>query len=178
MHIDQIIKWHPVVIDIHDDMVVYGKSKEGHDSHLLNLMKVIQENSLVSNSAKCAIHQLQISFCGCPSTGDGIKYEWAKFQGIADMPQPLGVQQLQRFLGMISYPSENFSRNLHGIRLSIKPSNCSRPSWPQHFCCHYTLMVIPNPVMCRSMHPAEGSMHAIYSRGNHCINIQVTDTEA
>ena len=52
MNMDLIIKKCPGVISIHDDIVIYGTSKEDHDANLINLLNVAQLEALILNSKK------------------------------------------------------------------------------------------------------------------------------
>ena len=52
MKMDLIMERCPGVISIHDDIVVYGVSKEDHDANLINLLNVAQMEGLVLNSKK------------------------------------------------------------------------------------------------------------------------------
>ena len=55
---DQINNRLPGIIAIHDDICVYSKTREEHDTNLLQLMKTASKNGLVFNSHKCSIRQL------------------------------------------------------------------------------------------------------------------------
>ena len=52
MHMDQITNRLAGIIAIHDDICVYGKTREEHDTNLLQLMKTASKNGLVFNSHK------------------------------------------------------------------------------------------------------------------------------
>ena len=47
-----ILEQCPGVIGIHDDVVIFRKSKENHNVNLINLMNVCQMESLILNSMK------------------------------------------------------------------------------------------------------------------------------
>ena len=49
-------------IGLIDDVNVYGKKKEEHDSNLHNLMRIARTEGLCFNSEKCVIDQKQIHF--------------------------------------------------------------------------------------------------------------------
>ena len=90
------------MIDIYFDIAMYGKTKEQHDSILLNLMKVAQEKGLVFNSGKYAICQPNITFSGCLFRGNLIRPVPAKVQGIGDMLLLMDIKQIQSFLSQIN----------------------------------------------------------------------------
>ena len=103
MHMDQITNRLPGIIAIHNDICVYGKTREEHDTNLLQLMKTASKNGLVFNSHKCSIRQPQITFYGAIFTSKGMKPDPTKIQALQDLPTPDNHKQLQSFLGLINY---------------------------------------------------------------------------
>ena len=103
MHMDQITDRLPGIIAIHDDIFVYSKTREEHNTNLLQLMKTASKNGLVFNSHKCSIRQLQITFYGAVFTSKGMKPDPTKIQALQDLPTPDNHKQLQSFLGLINY---------------------------------------------------------------------------
>ena len=53
---DMILEKCPGTIGLIDDVIVYGKTKEEHDSNLHNLMRIVQTERLCFNSEKCTIY--------------------------------------------------------------------------------------------------------------------------
>ena len=103
MRMDQITDRLPGIIAIHDDICVYGKTREEHNTNLLELMKTSSKNGLVFNSHKCSIRQPQITFYGAIFTSKGMKPDPTKIQALQDLPTPDNHKQLQSFLGLINY---------------------------------------------------------------------------
>ena len=103
MQMDQITNRLPGIIDIHDDICVYGKDTAEHDRNLLQLMKTAEQQGLVFHSSKCAIHQSQISSYGTVLTVQGMKLDPAKVQALQDLPALENAKQPQSFLGLINY---------------------------------------------------------------------------
>ena len=103
MHMDQITDRLPGIIAIHNDICVFGKTREEHNTNLLQLMKTASKNGLVFNSHKCSIRQLQITFYGAIFTSIGITPDPMKTQALQDLPAPENHKQLQSFLGLINY---------------------------------------------------------------------------
>ena len=62
MCMDQITNRLPGIIAIQDDICVFGKTRDEHDTHLLQLMKTASKNGLVFNSHKCSIKQPKLHF--------------------------------------------------------------------------------------------------------------------
>ena len=62
-----------------------------------------KESGLVFSSDKCTIRQPEISFFGNIYSKDGIRPDPAKVHDIQNMPVPQDKEDLQRFLGMMTY---------------------------------------------------------------------------
>ena len=103
MCMDQITDRSPGIIAIHNDICAYGKTREEHDTNLLQLMKTALRNGLVFNSHKCSIRQLQITFYSRIFTSKGMKPDPMKIQALQDLHTPDNHKQLQSFLGLINY---------------------------------------------------------------------------
>ena len=111
MNMDQIADRLPGIIAIHDDICVFGKTREEHDTHVLQLVKIAWKNGLISNSHKCSIRQPQITFYGAIFTAQGMEPDPAKIQALQDLLTPENHKQLQSFLGLINY-LQSFLPNL------------------------------------------------------------------
>ena len=90
MKMDLIMERCPGVISIHDDIVVYGVSKEVHDANLVNLLNVAQIEGLVLNSKKLELKRPRVSFFGAEYSTDGMHPCPKKIQGITEMTPPHG----------------------------------------------------------------------------------------
>ena len=88
MKMDLIMEWCPGVISIHDDIVVYGVSKEDHDANLVNLLNVAQIEGLVLNSKKLELKRPRVSFFGAEYSADGMHPCPKKIQGTTEMTPP------------------------------------------------------------------------------------------
>ena len=88
MKMDLIMERCPGVISIHDDIVVYGVSKEDHDANLVNLLNVAQIEGLVLNSKKLELKRPRVSFLGAEYSVDGMHPCPKKIQGITEMTPP------------------------------------------------------------------------------------------
>ena len=103
MKMDLIMERCPGVISIHDDIVVYGVSKEDHDANLVNLLNVAQIEGLVLNSKKLELKRPRVSFFGAEYSVEGMHPCPKKIQGITEMTPPTDKQQLASFIGMVTY---------------------------------------------------------------------------
>jgi len=104
---------------IADDICVFGKDEEEHDRNLLALMETAKRHGLVFNSEKCAIKEKSISFFGNVYSKDGIAPDPTKVKDIHQMPTPQTKEDLQRFLGLMTYVG-NFIPNLSTLAAPLR----------------------------------------------------------
>ena len=97
MCMDQITDRLPGIIAIHNDICVYGKTREEHNTNLLQLMKTTSKNGSVFYSHKCSIRQLQITFYDAFFTSKGMKPDPTKIQALQDLPTPDNHKPLSHF---------------------------------------------------------------------------------
>ena len=103
MKMDLIMERCPGVISIHDNIVVYGTSKEDHDADLINLLNVAQVEGLVLNSKKLELKHPRVSFFGAEYSAEGMHTCLKKIQGITKITPPIDKQQLASFIGIVTY---------------------------------------------------------------------------
>ena len=123
MKMDLIMERCPGVISIHDDIVVYGVSKEDHDANLVNLLNVAQIEGLVLNSKKLELKRPRVSFFGAEYSADGMHPCPKKIQGITEMTPPMDKQQLASFIGMVTYMGNfvpHLSHHTEPLRAMLK----------------------------------------------------------
>ena len=100
-----------------DDVLVYGKDNQEHDSCLTAVLKRIKATGITLNPIKCEFSRSSLTFLGHLINQKGISQEPAKISAIKDMPPPKNVTELQRFLGMVnqqgSSPPTSLTYQLH-----------------------------------------------------------------
>ena len=62
--LDAIFLSIPGVTGIADDMIIYGKTDQEHDQHLVNFLEVYRKNTLTLNPVKMQFRLPQVSFFG------------------------------------------------------------------------------------------------------------------
>ena len=120
---DEILEDLPGVTSIHDDVCVHGKDEEDHDRNLKGLMDRADACGLVFNSDKCDICKPQISFFGNIYSAERIKPDPEKVKAIKQMPVPQTKEDLQKFLGIMTYIASfipNFSDKSQPLRDLLK----------------------------------------------------------
>ena len=88
---------------IMDDILIYGKSIEKHDSHLDGVLDTVQRSGLKLNKAKCELRKEELGFFGHRVGKDGIKPDPEKVRAIIELSPPSNVSELRRLLGMVNY---------------------------------------------------------------------------
>ena len=96
-----------------DDILVYSKSKEEHEEHVLIVLQVLQEHRLYANFSKCDFYKPQIQYLGHIISEKGIDVDLEKIKAKEDWPTPTSVTDIRSFLGLAGYYKkliENFLR--------------------------------------------------------------------
>ncbi|KAK7878469.1 hypothetical protein WMY93_034308 [Mugilogobius chulae] len=96
------------VVNVMDDILVWGKDKEQHDKRLRQLLDRVRSINLKLNKDKCKIGLTEIQYIGHILTADGLKPDPSKISAITQMPQPEDKAALMRFLGMVQYLASSF----------------------------------------------------------------------
>ena len=102
---DQIFEGCPGVAAIHDDIVVAGIDDADHDRNFHMMCERAIENGTKFNYDKCQIKLPQISFYGSIFNDKGTKPDPKKVSAIKQMAPPTSKQELESFLGLITYMS-------------------------------------------------------------------------
>lgn len=93
----------PNVFTSMDDIIVWGETKEEHDRSLHQVFEVAAKNNLKLNREKCQLGVNELIFLGDKLTAEGLKPDDSKVEAINNMPTPTCKQDVQRFLGMVTY---------------------------------------------------------------------------
>ena len=103
IQMDRILEQCPGVIGIHDDVIIYGYTREDHYVNLINFLNVCQMEGLCLSSKKLELCHNRVSFFSAVYSREGVEPDPRKIQGIEEMTAPETKQQLQSFLGMVTY---------------------------------------------------------------------------
>lgn len=96
-----------------DDILVYGSTKEEHDHRLRKVLDRCRDLNIKLNKDKCKFGLTEIKYLGHKITQRGIYPDDSHTSAIRNMPRPMNVKDLERFLGMVNYVG-NFISNLSG----------------------------------------------------------------
>lgn len=85
-----------------DDLLVWGKDQEQHDTRLHALLEKLLRAGVTLNKEKCELSKSEVVFLGHVITTSGIRPDPEKTQAIRDMKEPTNVSELRSFLGMVN----------------------------------------------------------------------------
>ena len=107
------------VINIADDILVYGSTVEEHDRNLTALLDRALEVNLTLNPRKFRFKCTSVPFFGNILTDKGIKPDPKKVESIKNWPIPTNVKELQSFLGAVNFLGK-FIQGLSSLRSSLQ----------------------------------------------------------
>ena len=102
----------PGVKNIHDDIIVFGKTRHDHHVVLNSCLQRLADIGLTLNRRKCAFLQAELSFFGHVYSKDGITPDMKRINDIINLERPSNSREVRSFLGMLNYCSkfiEDFS---------------------------------------------------------------------
>ena len=93
----------PGVLGITDDMIIYGKTNQEHDQHLVSFLEVCRKNTLTLNPDKMQFRLPQVSFFGHQWNARGLSPDPKKIAAVKRMELPQDVETMRSFLGLVNY---------------------------------------------------------------------------
>ena len=86
-----------------DDILVTGKTKEEHIEYLRNVLSQLCQAGLRLNKSKCLFFQKSLEYLGHLISKEGIRPTEERVKCVLNAPPPQNKQQLQSFLGLMTY---------------------------------------------------------------------------
>ncbi|KAL8584671.1 hypothetical protein ACOMHN_002400 [Nucella lapillus] len=100
-----------------DDILVFGKTEEEHDRQLDRVIEKLTAANLKLNRSKCEFKKKEVQFLGHKISQEGAAPDPSKIRAILEMPDPINVPELRRFMGMVNY----LGRYLPDLSTTLKP---------------------------------------------------------
>ena len=88
-----------------DDILVWGNTREQHDSRVAAVFERCVAEGMVLNTKKCKIAKSSVKYLGMVLDRQGIRIDQTRINDIHAVRPPSTVKQLQSFLGMTNYVS-------------------------------------------------------------------------
>jgi glutaredoxin-related protein len=97
------------VLNVSDDILVYGESTGVHESRLVAVLDRIKSCGVTLNASKCELRKDVISFFGHIFSKDGVTADPSKIESIKNMKPPQTKEEIRSLLGMTNYVSRFIS---------------------------------------------------------------------
>ena len=98
----KILSGLPGILCHMDDILIFGNSKEEHDTRLHNVLQKLQMTGVTLNRSKCEFGKERLTFLGHVLDKHGISPDPDKTKAIVNMCTPRTPTELRRFLGMVN----------------------------------------------------------------------------
>ena len=103
-----------LVVVYFDDILIYSKSEEEHQNHLVEIMRVLKKKKLLGNLKKCTFFFNEVTFLGYVVTVKGIQVDESKVKVVHSWPMPKSIHDVRSFHGLASF-YRRFIRNFSSI---------------------------------------------------------------
>ncbi|KAJ8356744.1 hypothetical protein SKAU_G00195380 [Synaphobranchus kaupii] len=124
----QMLEGCPGIVCHADDILVYGEDEQQHDENLQQVLETLREEGLTLNEGKCEFAKDSIIFLGHCVTADGMTPDPDKIRAILEMPEPTGVEDVRRVMGMANYLGK-FLPHLASYSRPIKDLLSEKNEW-------------------------------------------------
>ncbi|XP_031335480.1 uncharacterized protein K02A2.6-like [Photinus pyralis] len=116
------------VINVSDDILIYGKSKEKHDQALRIVLERLNANNLTINLRKCVLNKDKIKFFGYVFSKDGVHPDPEKIKSVVNLETPTNVHEVRSLLGILNYVGK-FLPNLATNTQVLRELTNKRKKW-------------------------------------------------
>jgi hypothetical protein len=100
-----------------DDILVYSRSEEEHEGHLLLVLQKLRDHKLYVKLSKCEFWLKQVAFLGHVILKGGIFIDPSMVQDVLSWKAPTSVSDIRSFLGLAGY----YQRFMEGFSKISKP---------------------------------------------------------
>ena len=98
-----------------DDILVYSKDREDHDTHLRVVLETLRKEQLYAKQSKCGFWLREVSFLGQIVSEEGIQGDQRKIEVIIEWKPPRNVTEVCSFLGLAGY----YKRFVKGFSMTV-----------------------------------------------------------
>ena len=100
-----------------DDILVYSKDRESHDTHLRVVLEILRKEQLYAKLRKCEFWLTEVSFLGHIVSKEGIRVDPKKIEVVVEWKPPRNVTEIRSFLGLAGY----YRRFVKGFSMIAAP---------------------------------------------------------
>ena len=98
-----------------DDILMYSKDQEDHDTHLLVVLKTLRKEQLYAKLSKCEFWLTEVSFLEHIVSEEGIRVDPSKIKVILEWKPSRNVTEVRSFLGLPGY----YKRFVKGFLMTV-----------------------------------------------------------
>ena len=117
--ISQILEGIDGVLNSQDDIILWGSDKAELMARTTKVLEPVQLAGLKLNKDKCKFEVTATTFLGHKISGEGVEADPLKIQAILNVPEPTSKNEIQPFLGMITYLGK-FIPNLSDLTAPLR----------------------------------------------------------
>ena len=100
-----------------DDILIYSRSREEHESHLRVVLDTLRRHRLYGKYSKCEFWIPEVGFLGHVISAEGVAVDPAKIEAVVSWAPPEDVGGIRSFLGLASY----YRRFVQGFSSIARP---------------------------------------------------------
>ena len=100
----------PGVMNISDDIIVFGKDEQEHKERLAKCLQRLREKNLTINRSKCQFSKDSVEFFGHRFSAAGVSPATDKVEGLQNAAPPTCKDEVRSFLGLATYCSRFIPR--------------------------------------------------------------------
>jgi hypothetical protein len=93
-------------INLSDDILVYGPTREEHDKALHQVLSRLRDSGATINEKKSKFHQNKLNFFGMTFSGEGVSPDERKVVAIQKTDPPRNANEIPSLLGLATYVSK------------------------------------------------------------------------
>ncbi|XP_020600787.1 uncharacterized protein K02A2.6-like [Orbicella faveolata] len=112
--IQQVLEGCEGAYNIHDDIIIHGRTVKEHDVRLRKTFERIQEKGLTLNMDKCTFSMSKLTLMGHLLSNQGIGPTESRVEAVIDAREPQNAEGVRSFLGLVNF-SARFIPNLASI---------------------------------------------------------------
>lgn len=86
-----------------DDILIYNKSWEDHQTHLDIVLSILEEQEFYAKESKCEFGMTKILYLVHIISDKGVQIDQEKIKAIQDWPTPSTLTHLRGFMGLCTY---------------------------------------------------------------------------
>ena len=116
------------VVCLMDDILVFGKDRNEHNSRLRDVLQRLEKANVTLNPSKCEFEKTTVRFLGHIIDGQGIRADPEKTEAISRMDTPSSVADLRRFLGMVNQLGK-FTPNIAEMSQPLRELLSTKRAW-------------------------------------------------